>query len=119
MKAKYISEACWKCRLAPYVLALGVLGFGVSLLWIRPLLGYLGLGLASGALLSLFHMMKWRTGREGFQIAAMAVTLVPLFVLMDARLGPGPVCQYLAVFLSVYAGAIVALRYRISAWSQS
>jgi energy-coupling factor transporter transmembrane protein EcfT len=118
MKTQYVAEARWRSRLAPYVLVAGLLGFGFSLLWVSPLLTYLAMGLVSGALLSFFHIMKWRTGWEGFQFVAIAVTFVPLFVMMHAHSGMGQVCQYFGVFFSVYAGTIVALRRRILTWIQ-
>ena len=112
------SEAYFKSRLAPYALVAAVIAFGLSLLWVRPLPGYLGLAALAGALLSLFHVLKWRTGRGSFQFAAMAVTFLPLFCLFHANLTTGTMCQYMAVFISIYAGALVVLRRRLCQWSR-
>jgi hypothetical protein len=119
VKPQHIPEACFASRLAPYALVVAVLGFGLSLLWIHPVPSYLGLGALSGILLSLFHVLKWRTGREGFQFAAMVSTFLPLLVLLHAHMATGPICQYFALFVSAYSGALVVLRRRIVTWGRS
>ena len=118
MKRQYVSEVGMRARLAPYVLATFLTAIGASLLWVVSRFSCLALGLVSGALLSIFHIMKWRTGREGFQLAAMAAVFVPYFFLMAAHLGFGQIFQFIGVVISVYAGTLVTLRHKLLTWIQ-
>ena len=82
MNAHEFSDAYWTARIAPYVLAVASTGLVVSLFWSRPS-GYLIIAMFSGALVFFFHVLRWRTSRAIFGLAAMASAFVPLFALMS------------------------------------
>jgi hypothetical protein len=99
-------------RFAPYVLALATIGLAASWFWVRPPFGYLAIAILSGALVFAFHVLRWRTGREMFQLAAMASGFVPLFVVMF-RLRDTEAFQYLATFILSYTAVVVIFRRRV------
>ena len=112
MKAQKFSDAYWTARFAPYVLAAAAFGLVISLFWSRPPFSYFPVAVLSGAAVFFFHVLRWRTSREGFQLAAMASGFIPLFVVLS-RLHGAQKFQYLAVFILSYAAAVVIFRRRV------
>jgi hypothetical protein len=112
MNREQLSDAYWTVRIASYALAVGITGLVISLFWIRPSLGYSLMALFSGALVFLFHLLRWRTGRAIFQFAAMASAFVPLFMLIrHVHFTHG--LQYVAIFMVSYALAVSLFRHRV------
>ncbi len=99
-------------RFAPYALAVAVITLAVSWFWVRPPITYLPIAAFSGALVFVFHFLRWRSGREIFQIAAMAVGLMPA-LLLSSRLRGLEMVQYLAIFTLSYTLSVVIFRQKI------
>jgi|ERR1043166_1327916 hypothetical protein len=112
MKAQQFGDAYWTARFAPYVLGAAAVGLATSLFWIRPPFSYFPVAVLSGASVFLFHVLRWRTGSEAFQLAAMASGIVPLFVVMS-RLHSAEAFQYLAVVVLSYNTAVLIFRRRV------
>jgi hypothetical protein len=112
MKAHQFADAYWTARFAPYVLATAAVGLVISLFWIRPPFSYFPVAVLSGALVFFFHVLRWRTSREAFQLAAMASGFVPLFIVLS-QLHGAAMFQYLAVFILSYTAAVVIFRRRV------
>jgi hypothetical protein len=112
MKAHHFADAYWTARFAPYVLATAAVGLVVSMFWIRPPFSYFPLAVLSGGSVFVFHVLRWRTSREAFQLAAMASGFVPL-VIVFSRLHGTAVFQYMAVFVLSYAAAVLIFRRRV------
>jgi hypothetical protein len=112
MKAQQFGDAYWTARLAPYGLVAAAVGLATSLFWIRPPFSYLPVAVLSGALVLLFHLLRWRSGRGAFQLAAMASAFGPLFGVL-ARLPSAEAFQYLALFVLSYTAAVVIFRRRV------
>jgi hypothetical protein len=112
MKAQQFGDAYWTARFAPYVLAAAVVGLVTSLFWIRLPFSYFPVAVLSGTLVFFFHVLRWRTSREVFQLAAMASGFVPLFVVIS-QLHGAEAFQYLAVFVLSYTAAVVIFRRQV------
>ena len=66
----------------------------------------------SGVVVYLFHVLRWRTNREQFQLAAMACGFVP-FPIIIRRLDGVEIFQYLSVFTLSYAAAVITFRRQV------
>ncbi len=117
MKKSHTSEAFWMIRLAPYLLVGILASLGFSLLKTVPPVWCMITGAGSGGLVLLFHTLKWRTGREGFQFAAMAAWMFPFLAIIPSALPSG--FQYVGIFAAIYFTGVAILRRRIRAWMQS
>ena len=115
-----MSDLYWTARFAPYVLAVASSALVVSMFWRRPLLSYALLFIASGVFVFLFHVLRWRTGRELFQLAAMASGFLPLWYAMARLQGKitWAAFQYLAIFMITYAVAVVIFWRRLRRGSE-
>jgi hypothetical protein len=115
MKTERFSDAYWTVRFAPYALAIALGVLVVSMFWALPPLAYLLPGIAAGGLVFVFHALRWRTGQEVFQLAAMVTSFVPLFYLMFRLRGKITIqeFQYLAIFIVSYTAAVVIFRRRV------
>lgn len=111
MKTSQFSDAYWTARFAPYFLAVALVSLVASFFWVRPQFGYLLVGVLSGVFVFVFHVLRWRTGRERFQILAMVSGLLPLFVVM--RLHDASTLQYVAALIASYNIAVIFFRGRV------
>jgi hypothetical protein len=121
MKTLHASEAYWMTRLAPYLLAGALAALGLSLIKAIPPMWCMLLGSVCGGLVFLFKALKWRTGREGFEIAAIGSWLFPCFMVIELSRGSGgqPRFQYFAIFAAAYFLGVAIFRRQIRAWIQT
>ena len=112
MKTKQFSDAYWTAHFAPYVFIVAVVALTVSLFWILPHAGYLLIGVLSGVIVLIFHILRWRSGREIFQVAAIAAGILPLFFVLSQLHGTAA-GQYVATFIISYTAGVLILRRRI------
>jgi hypothetical protein len=112
MNSPQLSDAYWTARFAPYVLAVAATAFVVSLFWARPQVTYFPVAVLSGALVFFFHVLRWRTGREMYQLAAMVSWLVPSLIVIS-RLHGTAKFQYLAILVLTYTVAVVFFQRRV------
>ena len=108
-------DAHWSCRLAPYGLVVAVVAVGLSLIWVRPRFDYLGLAAGSGAAVAMCHAVKWRTGKERYQLLAAAFAFMP-FLLALRNLSTGQMAQYVGAVLIVYEAGLILLACKICKW---
>jgi hypothetical protein len=108
-------DAYWSCRFAPYCLVVAAVALGLSMIWVTPRIGYLGLAAVSGTAVVICHAVKWYTGHERYQLLAMAFGVVPLLIALPA-LNSGQKAQYACAVLIAYATGLILLTRRIYGW---
>jgi len=115
MNREQYSDAYWTAKCAPYFLAAALAGFAASLLWTFPSFVYIPIGILSGILALYFNVLRWRSGRAIFQLAAGAFAFVPFFFVLHALQGKpmAMTFQYVAVLIATYNTGLVFLRRRI------
>jgi hypothetical protein len=116
MKTREFTDAYWTARFAPYVFAVAIIGLIASFFWFQPLLGFLVVAILFGILLFAFHALRWRTGRELFQVLAIASTLIPLLTILSRQQGFVANLQYIAAFVASYSIVAIIFRGRILRW---
>ena len=111
-KQQYI-DAYWTSRFAPYGFTLAAVGFVASLFWLQPRFVFLLVALVSGSLLFVFNVLRWRTGKQVFQILAMASALISGFFIISRHQSLVADMQYMAAFVASYTILVSVFRGRI------
>jgi len=113
MNKQQFNDAYWTARFAGYVFTIATVGFMASLFWLQPRLSFMLVGLVSGSLLFAFHVLRWRTGNQLFQILAMASSYIPMFFILSRHQPFVATMQYAATFLASYTMLVFLFRGRI------
>ena len=93
-----IAELYWTLRFAPYLLAVTGPALALSVLWVTPQARHLGIAALSGVMVFIFHSLRWRTGRNLFQMAALVVAVGPFLSLLHRDNAVDMFMQYTAAF---------------------
>jgi len=107
-------------RLAPYLLVGVSIALCLSLIRTVPPVWCMVLGGMSGGLVFLFHALKWRTGKEGYQFAAITSMILPLLAAIALSRTSGVLLpfQYLGFYAVVYFLGAAIFRRQIRRWVQ-